>query len=53
MVLSPYDVVKTEEPYDLLIVDEAHRLQRERRYPTIRPLTRITRSWALIKMVPN
>lgn len=30
MVLSPYDVVKTEEPYDLLIVDEAHRLQQRK-----------------------
>lgn len=31
MVLSPYDVVKAEdEPYDLLIVDEAHRLQQRK-----------------------
>lgn len=37
MVLSPYDVVKAKEPYDLLIVDEAHRLQQRKalfRYTT-------------------
>ncbi|MGV8911323.1 MAG: DNA/RNA helicase domain-containing protein [Rhodoglobus sp.] len=28
MVLSPFDVAKVAEPYDVLIVDEAHRLSR-------------------------
>lgn len=30
MVLSPHDVGKSEEVYDLLIVDEAHRLRRRK-----------------------
>jgi DUF2075 family protein len=34
MVLSPFDVGKATEPYDLLIVDEAHRLSQRANQPS-------------------
>ena len=34
MVLSPFDVGKAKEPYDLLIVDEAHRLSQRANQPS-------------------
>ncbi|GGI02934.1 DNA/RNA helicase domain-containing protein [Arthrobacter liuii] len=34
MVLSPFDLTGTEDPYDLLIVDEAHRLSQRANQPS-------------------
>lgn len=34
MVLSPFDLTRTDEPYDLLIVDEAHRLSQRANQPS-------------------
>jgi DUF2075 family protein len=34
MVLSPFDLSPSEEPYDLLIVDEAHRLSQRANQPS-------------------
>lgn len=34
MVLSPFDLAPSEEPYDLLIVDEAHRLSQRANQPS-------------------
>lgn len=34
MVLSPFDLSRSEEPYDLLIVDEAHRLSQRANQPS-------------------
>ena len=34
MVLSPFDLEPSEEPYDLLIVDEAHRLSQRANQPS-------------------
>ena len=34
MVLSPFDLTGTEDPYDLLVVDEAHRLSQRANQPS-------------------
>ena len=53
MVINPSDTFKLNQKYDLLIVDEAHRLRQYRNISWMGAFKKTTKSWVWVMRVLN